>query len=312
MQLQGSSTQITIGFESSYGVASSTGYIVPFAPTLNASTNQAINSSAVITGNASPSQPFLGFKDGAVSGSFPVDDKAMAQWLKGLFGSPTTVDNFNGTYTHTYKIGKTIPSMFMEVNHSDVGAGLYYTTVGIGLNTLSFSIGGDGELLATIEGIAKDTTKSTTSTVTASDYTDGVKFGQFQAAITGATNVKTFDLNYSNAIDGDTYIIDGTGSRNGVPKGIAEVGGSFTTLFEDDSIFASARSFTDFPLDATFTSGTSILKFDMQEAKLDAVTNPEIAGAAGIIASFNFQAYLASGSNDTALQVELTNTLATV
>ena len=311
-QLQGSSTEVVIGFETAYGVPDTTGFMIPMAPTSSAMTSQAINSSSVINGSASPSQPFLGFKDGKASFTIPVDDKAFAYWLKGLFGSPTTTGA--GPYLHTYKIGTTIPSMFIEINHTDATGGLFYMTKGIGLNTLSFSLGGDGELLATIEGIAKDTTKTTTTAVTTliTDVTDGIKFGQFTAAITGATNVKTFDLNYGNNVDADTYVIDGTGSRGGVPKGIADVSGSFTTLFEDDSIFASSRAFTDFPLDVTLTSGTSILKFDMEEAKLDAVTNPEIAGAAGLIGSFNFQAYLNSGANATALQVELTNTIAVI
>ena len=312
MQLQGSSVQAVIGFETAYGVPDTTGFQVSFAPTSNASTTQAINSSSVITGSASPSQPFLGFKDGVVSFTIPVDDKAFAYWLKGLFGAPTTTGA--GPYLHTYKIGTTIPSMFIEINHSDAAGGLFYMTNGIGLNTLSFSLGGDGELLATIEGIAKDTSKTVSTSVSTliTDVTDGIKFGQFTAAITGATNVKTFDLNFGNNVDADTYVIDGTGSRGGVPKGIADVGGTFTTLFEDDSIFALSRAFTDFPLDITLTSGASILKFDMEEAKLDAVTNPEIAGAAGLIGTFNFQAYLASGANDTALQVELTNTIAVI
>ena len=311
-QLQGSSVEAVIGFESAYGVTDTTGFQIPFAPTSNSSTTQAINSSSVITGSASPSQPFLGFKDGVVSFTVPVDDKAFAYLLKGLFGAPVTTGA--GPYLHTYKIGTTIPSMSIEINHSDAAGGLFYLTTGIGLNTLSLSLGGDGELLATIEGIAKDTAKATTTAFTTlvTDVTDGIKFGQFTAAITGASSVKTFDLNYGNNVDADTYIIDGTGSRGGIPKGIADVGGTFTTLFEDDSIFASSRAFTDFPLDITMTSGASILKFDMEETKLDAVSNPEIAGAAGLIGTFNFQAFLASGANATALQVELTNGIAVI
>lgn len=374
-QLQGSSTLATIGFEGGgYGIPDTTGFQVSFAPTSSASTTQAINSSSVISGSASPSQPFLGFKDGKVSFTVPVDNKAFSYWFKGFFGSPTTTNVGSGwavstayalddivytttsttlalkvttagtsdgttepdlsassigavindgtvayvvirrDYKHTYKIGTSIPSMFIEIEHEDATGGLFYMTKGIGLNTLSFSLGGDGELLATIEGIAKDTTKATSTAVTTliTDVTDGIKFGQFEATINGASNVKSFDLNYGNEIDADTYVIDGTGTRGGVPKGVASIGGSFTTLFEDDSIFASSRAFTDFPLDIIMTSNQNILKFDMEETKLDAVSNPEIAGAAGLIGSFNFQAYLSSGANNTALQVELTNGIATI
>lgn len=311
-QLQGSSVEVVVGFETAYGTSDTTGFKVPIAPTFNASTTQAINSSTVINGSASPSQPFLGFKDGVVSATIPVDDKALAYWLKGLFGSPTTTGA--GPYVHTYKIGKTIPSMSIEINHTDESGGLFYLTTGIGLNTLSFSLGGDGELLATIEGIAKDTAKTTTTqfSTLVTDVTDGVKFGQFTAGITGVNKVKTFDINYSNSIDADTYIIDGTGSRGGVPKGVAEVGGSFTALFEDDTLYSQSRAFSDVAMDVTLTSGTSVLKFDMQENKFDAVSNSEISTPSGLIASINFQSYLAAGSNDTALQVELTNNIAVI
>ncbi len=311
-QLQGSSVEAVIGFETAYGVPDTTGFKISFAPTSNASTTQAINSSSVINGNASPSQPFLGFKDGVVSFTVPVDDKAFSYWLKGLFGSPTTTGA--SPYTHTYKVDTTIPSMFIEINHTDASGGLFYMTSGIGLNTLSFSLGGDGELLATIEGIAKDTAKTTATAVTTliTDVTDGIKFGQFTAGITGITKAKTFDLNYSNNIDSDTYVIDGTGSRGGIPKGIADIGGSFTALFEDDTLFATSRAFDDVALDVTLTSGTSVLKFDMEENKFDAVSNSEISSPSGLQASINFQSFYSSGANATALQVELTNDIAVI
>lgn len=312
--LKGSSTVLSVGFESAYGTPDFTnGYKVPFAPTLNASGTQAINKSSVISGSASPTQPFLGYKDSQFSGSFVMDTKAFPLFLKGLFGNPTTADLGGGLYKHTFKIGLTIPSMWCELEHEDVSGGLIYTTTGIGLNEMSFSLGGDGELLVNITGIAKDTTKSTTTAITTlNDYTDGVQFQQFQAGVTGATQVKTFDMNYSNTIDSDTYVIDGTATRGGIPKGIADVNGSFGVYMADDSIFNDARNFTTMPLDITLTSGTSIAKFIMQETKLDAMTNTSIESPSTILANFNFQAYYKSGANETALQVEITNDQSTI
>jgi len=315
-QIQGSAVSLNLGFEPTYGGGGTTGFTVPFAPTLTAKTEQAINKSSVIDGNASPSQPFLGFKDGSFSGTVPVDSKAFGLFLKGAYGVPATVDNGNGTYTHTFSIGLTIPSMFAEINHGDVAGGLVYRTVGIGINQLSFSLGGDGELLANITGIAKDTIKDTVSSIAAPvDYTDGFQFGQFNAAIAGVSKVKSFDFNYSNNIDTDTYIIDGSGARGGIPKGIADINGSFTALFEDDSLYATSRAFTTTGITTTMTNGLAgadlrSIVIEMQETKFNAISNTDIDSPNGLTASLNYEAFLKSGTSDSAVTFALTNDIA--
>jgi len=315
MQLQGNAVELVVGFETSFGVPSLVGYKVPFIPSLDSGTDQAINNSSVINGNASPSEPFLGFKDGKISGTFVVDDKAFPLFMKGLLGTPTTIDNGDGTYTHTFKIGTTIPSMFFEVNHSDASGGLFYNTVGVGINTFSVGFSGDDELTVSIDGVAKDTTKATTTVATTSvtDMTDGVRFSKFQAGISGLTqDISAFDISYSNNIDSGVYLIDGTGSRGSVPKGISDINGSFDALFEDDALFLKARSFDTVDLKATLTNGTSVIEFHMEETKLNAKTNAVIDTPSGLKSPFTYQAFLKAGVNNTALQVAVTNSSATV
>lgn len=318
-QLQGFAAELRIGFESAYGTPIlTTGYKVPYAPTLDAMTEQAINKSSIITGDANPSQPFLGYKDGQFSAQIPMDDKAIGLFFKGAFGVPVTTADTPavGLNTHVFKISTTVPSMYAELEHTDVAGGLVYTTTGIGINAISFSLGGDGELLLNITGIAKDTVKGTaTAMLSVLDYTDGFKFGQFAAAITGVTKVKTFDFNYSNNVSTDSYIIDGTGSRGGVPKGVADVNGSMTSIIEDDTLYASARAFTTLPFDIGFTNngaGTALrtINWSMLEAKLNAVTNTSIGQADALDSSLNFEAFYSNATNnvnETALQITLVN-----
>lgn len=313
-QLLGNAVELVVGFETSFGVPSAVGYKVPFIPSLDVGSDQAINASGVINGSASPSEPFLGFKDGKISGTFILDDKAFPIFMKGLLGTPTTT-GAGPTYVHTYKIGTTIPTMFFEINHSDAAGGLFYSTIGVGLNSFSVGFSGDDELTVTIDGIAKDTNKTTTSIATGgiTDMTDGVKFSKFQGAIAGLTqDISAFDISYSNNIDSGIYLIDGTGSRGAVPKGISDVNGSFEALLDDDALSLSARNFTTMDLKATLTNGTSIIEFHMEESKLNAKTNAMIDTPSGLKTPFTYQSFLKAGVNNSALQVTITNESATV
>ena len=127
-QLLGSAVEGIIGFESSFGVPSADGYQIAFNPDLKASSEKAINKSNEITGDRSPQESFLGFENGVFGGTFRVDTKQFPVFLKGLFNAPVTVDNGDGTFTHTFKIGSTVPSMFFEQNHTDAAGGLFYLT----------------------------------------------------------------------------------------------------------------------------------------------------------------------------------------
>lgn len=318
MSLSGGNVELNMSFEDSYGNPSTSGFKVGFAPTSSAFTDQAINESSVINGNPSPSQGFLGFKDGQVSLTVPVDTLAFPQVLKGLMGTPTTTDNGDGTYSHVFKRGTSIPSMSAEFNHTDAVGGLFYLTKGIGLNELSIDFGGDGELLATVTGIAQDTSKATSTqfTTVIDDLTTGDKFGQFQASITGTSaKFKSFNMAFNNNINADSYVIDGTGARNSNVPGKFSINGNFTVLFESDTLFNEARNFTTQRLTNTLTNGLTgadlrSIEFDIEEANFNARTNGEIASPNGLEASFDYQGFFKDGTNGSALQVTVINDVA--
>lgn len=320
MQLSGKSVQLNIGFESAYGVPIlTTGYKVQYAPTLQANTSQAINSSTVINGSASPTEPFLGFKDGQVSFVVPVESKAFPLYLMGLFDVPTTTADtpVAGINSHVFKIGLTRKTLFCEQIHGDFSGGLVYTTTGIALESMSLSLGGDGELLATFSGIAKDTAKTTASAITTvNDYTDGYRFGQFQADITGTTaKFKTFDLTCASNTTTDGYIIDGTGTRSSAVTGVYGVSGSFTALFENGDLYADSQNFTTKQFTATLTNGEvddtlRSIEFDMEETKLDAMSNGTVDSPSALDMSFNYQAFDKTGTNNSALAITVINDVA--
>ena len=309
-QGQGSSVSLRIGKEVSYGTTGATSYEVPFSPTLDFKETQALNDSSVIRGTRNMDRSFLGFKAVDGSLSIPLDTKSAPKFLEGFFNAPTSVDNLDGSYTHTFKVNDTaIPSYFLEVAHIDLG--LYYLHNGIKMNSFDVSFGGDGELLMNINAMGQKTTKGIAQALVPTALVNNVKFEQFQAVITGATSVKDLSLNYTNNLDGSQYTIGDGGTRGDIPLGMAGVTGSFTALYEDDTLLAAARNNVDQALNITLTNGVSILAFDMLEVVLEP-TGVTVDSPQGLTQTFNYTAFWRAGADSSALTVKLTNDSATV
>lgn len=307
-QAQGSSVSFRMGLESSFGVTGATSYEVPFAPTLDIKETQALNDSSIIRGTRNMDRSFLGFK--AVDGSFsvPLDTKSTPKWLEGFFGTPVTTGV--GPYVHTFKVNDTaLPSIFTEIAHEDLGE--FHLANGIKMNSFDISFGGDGELLLNINAMGQKVTRSATQILAPTALATNVNFEQFQAAITGATNVKDISLSYTNNLDGGQYIIGDGGQRGDIPLGMAGATGSFTALYENDTLLAAARDNVDQTLNITLTNGASIIEFDMEEVVLEP-TGVTVDSPQGLSQTFNYTAFWRAGASSSALVVTLTNDAATV
>ena len=308
MQAQGSSVSFRMGLETSFGVTGATSYEIPFAPTLDIKETQALNDSSVIRGTRNMDRSFLGFK--AVDGSFsvPLDTKSAPKFLEGFFGTPVTTGV--SPYVHTFSVNDTaIPSMFLEVAHTDLN--LFYLHNGIKMNSFDLSFGGDGELLMNINAMGQKTTKGVAEAVAPTTLTNNNKFEQFQAVVTGATSVKDLSLNYTNNLDGSQYVIGDGGTRGAIPLGMAGVSGSFTALYEDDTLLASARNNVDQALNITLTNGADIISFDMKEVVLEP-TGVTTDSPQGLTQTFNYTAFWKADAGNSALTIALTNDEATV
>lgn len=307
-QAQGSSVSLRIGKETSFGVTGATSYEVPFAPTLDIKETQALNDSSVIRGSRSMDRSFLGFKSVDGSLSVPLDTKAFPKFLESFFGAPTTTGA--GPYTHTFKVNDTaIPSLFVEIAHEDIGEFMLFN--GIKANNFDISFGGDGELLANIGVLGQKVTRGTSQVLSPTALTGNVKFEQFQAGITGATNVKELSISYTNNLDGSQYVIGDGGTRGEIPLGMAGVSGSFTALYENDTLLANARNNIDQTLTITLTNGANVLVFDMDEVVLEP-TGVSVDSPQGLTQSFNYTAFWRAGATNSAITIALTNDSATV
>lgn len=307
-QGQGSSVSLRMGKEPSFGVTGDTSFEIPFAPTLDIKETQALNDSTIIRGTRNMDRSFLGFKalDGSLS--IPLDTKSAPKFLEGFFNAPATTGT--DPYTHVFSVHNTsIPSYFFEVAHKDLT--LFYLHNGIKMNSFDLSFGGDGELLMNINLMGQKTTKDVTEVLAPTDLIGNVKFEQFQASITGATKVKDLSLTYTNNLDGDQYVIGDGGQRGEIPLGMVGVNGSFTALYEDDTLLAAARDNINQDFNITLTNGANSIAFDMNEVVLEP-TGVTIDSPQGLTQTFNYTAFWASDAGNSALIVTVVNDSETV
>ena len=307
-QAQGSSVSLRMGKESAFGTTGATSYEIPFAPSLDIKETQALNDSSIIRGTRNMDRSFLGFKAVDGSLSIPLDNKSTPKWLEGFFGAPVTTGA--GPYVHTFSVNNTaIPSYFIEVAHKDLGE--YFLHNGIKMNSFDVSFGGDGELLMNINVMGQKSTRGTAEAVAPTALTSVLNFEQFEAEITGATSVKDLSLNYTNNLDGSQYTIGGGGTRGEIPLGMVGVSGSFTALYENDTLLAAARNNVDQALNITLTNGATIIAFDMEEVVLEP-TGVVVDSPQGLSVTFNYTAFWRAGTANSSLTVAVTNEVATV
>lgn len=314
-QLAGSSASLRAGFEPSFGTVATTMYELPFAPTLTLNTTQDLQESSVMNGTRSATEGFLGFKDGAGSLTVPVDTKAIGFWLKGFFNSPTTVDNLDGTYTHTFIIDDTtIPSLSLEIAHLDK-ANTFYRHLGFKCNNFSLSLGGDDELLMNIELVGKDSSSETTQIVAPTlTLNNGVKFQKFNnviSGLSGADDVRTYTVDYTNNLDTSSYTVNTGSARNDIPLGMTGITGTIEANFTGNGLNTASESFSTEQIISTITSGNDILVVKTNEIKLNKQVGKEISTPQGIVASYNYTAFHKDNATASSIVVELTNTIAT-
>ena len=148
-QESGATSYVGVDFETTEGVSPASKVLkkVPFV-SMSVVANQNLNKSAVITSTRDAGEPFKG--NYGVDGNIviPVEcGEAFGYWLKGLFGEPTTTGT-EAPYTHVFKPSDTVPSMVIEKGFNTLEK--YDLLNGCKVGQMSMSVGGDGELVATL------------------------------------------------------------------------------------------------------------------------------------------------------------------
>jgi hypothetical protein len=309
-QIKGSKGRIVLDFETTYGSdpVSADGLVMP----LNSETlrgGQAPKRSGRITGTRNPNKPYYGNLDVAGSIVVPVDSAAFPYWLKLMFGAPATTGS--GTYTHVFSVEDTMGSGLIEKRFSDGDSLVRYAKYnGIKTSSLSLSIGGDDELLATIGLLGKSESLGSSAYDGDPTVLDEAPWEQSDAALTegGSTlSVATqVDLNVDFGLAGDNFVIDGTKQRYNIPADQMSVTGSVTTLFESDALLTKALNNTETSLVATLTNGSDVLTITINELHLER-NMPGIEGPQGILITLPFFAYVDDHVDASVIQFTVVN-----
>lgn len=305
----GAGSSVLIGFQSDIKTIATDGFVLAVnSSSLNASRNQ--TSPQTIRGDLNPVEPFAGNLSASGTIVVPVDSIQFWYMLKAAFGDPTTAGS--SPYTHTYKAGTTRAFFTIEHQFTELGTAKYFQYIGCKVNSMSMSMGEDGELIASFEIVAASRTIATSSfdsSPTSLGFTR-LKNSQMTLEEGGATisNAKMMDLTVAFNCDTSNYVIGGGGVLGSIPDGVMSVTGKLDTLFEDDSLLTKAVNSTETSLEATFTgSASSALVITLPELQYSP-NDPGIDGPQGLAVSLNFSAYYTNATEETSVQIVLTNT----
>lgn len=309
-QAKGSKAQFMIDFETTYGsdpdVAA--GILLP----INTSGLQATRNTTepkTLVANRQPVEPIQGNFDVKGAVVVPVDEIAMGYWLLALLGSSGySVSGVGDPYTHVFTIGDHLESMVVEHGFTDLGR--YHKFNGVKAAKMSISFGGDGELTASLDLVGAQETPAGSSYDGSPTSLTFKRFGNFQCTLeeggSSIAYVKKLDLNISNNLDEDEFVIGDGGIRGSLPEGMVAISGTLTAQFINSTLYAKATGNTESSLLIVLTSGTHSLTIEMPEIKYG-VAGPTVEGPGGISVVLPFYAYYSDDVGAEALTATLVN-----
>jgi len=305
---KGSNVQLMLIEESTWGTTPGTpsGYVIPISGVGVAFSRNLIDDPE-LRGDRNPAAPVKGNVTVTGDITHPIHLDACG-WLI-QHGVSTLVTTGTGPYTHTAKVGSSIPTgLSLEVGYTDISQ--YELHAGCRISSLKFMATPEGVASMTASVIGKNTTASgssadgspTSYTSTAeSEFVGSIKEGGSTSAI-----VTDVQLTLDNGLDDSMYVVGGAGLRADLPEGAAKVSGSLTALFQDLTLYNKALNHTESSLELAWTNGTSSLTITVPEL-VYAPASPTISGPAGVKVTLNFQGYYANDAGATALKAVLVN-----
>jgi hypothetical protein len=312
-QARGYKSQVVIDFEDAFGQdpATPAGILMPIN-SWDVKAERNLTTPQTITGSRNPVQPIRGNLTVGGNAVVPVDYLSFGWWLRAMFGPPTTTGT--GPYVHTFKLGDTQPSL-VACKKEVVGATSYYTKQnGIKISTLGLTVGGDGELTASlgVVGATEDETGTTAYDETPSS-SGFARAQNFQSSITeGGSSIATVTqlaINANMGLDTSQYVVGGGGVLGDIPEGIVSVDGSLTALFSDLTLAGKAYDGTESALILTLTDGTHTLAVHVPELEYK-LAGRSLSGPGGVMQELGFVGFFGDGADASVLKVVLTNSIA--
>jgi len=227
----------------------------------------------------------------------PIEARSIGWWLRGAFGNPTTTGSAPN-FSHVFDSGNwTLPSMSIELQHSDVPAFKMHRGVRVG--GLSWTMQRSGTTNMTVNLVGQGQVRAgSTAAGTPAVYSPLLRFGPFTGFIerdgSPLANIVSAEVNYSNGLD-RVETIRADGLIDGVDPGMATCTGTIETRWADNVLLDDAINGTALALVFGYQISANVqLRFRVEELYLP---RPRIGtpGPGGISATFNWQASRAAG-----------------
>lgn len=310
---QGSFAQLLLKDESAYGTAATGNYAkLPFKEFDYGAAQKLLDDDTIGHGREEidPAQDVIDVKH---TGIVPLDVNNIGSWLKLLFGTATDTGT-TGAYTHTFVSGATsLPSASMEIGFTDIGE--YFLKTGAMVTSLEFDAAPSGLADVSVDVIAQNDVRGTSSSGGTPTVATWERFSQFQGSITlGGTalaGITAAKLKLDNGLDA-ARVINGSnpGLIEGIDLGMFKATLSLDALFENATLFADAEGFTNVAIALAWTISAGVsLTFNLPRVFLPRPTN-KVSGPGGVKCSFSAVA-VHDPSDGYVCQAVLKNTVAT-
>jgi hypothetical protein len=250
----------------------------------------------------------------AGAGIYTVADSQLATAVD-LVITPVNPD----LYKHTYLVGCGVPSMVVQkafgecVGNVMVGS-IFERYSGVKANSISLSVGGDGELTASIDLVGCNITESDTNYDAAPIAYESLKLQNFKSQLFINGNKypssQTVDVEFGNNLQTDLYFIGGEGNRGALPEGTVTLTGTINCVFDDAQKTLQDAASTQSPISVEIVFSTAqghSLSLLMPNALIQ-LTGKPIEANGQVSLSPQFTAY--KGSAESSLIATLINDMA--
>lgn len=217
-----------------------------------------------------------------------------------------------GLFKHVFKVQDDMPSASIEKGFSDLSTYAVYPGCKISKLSISAQVG-NNELTATADMMGADEILNNTSLDASPTQEQPLRFNNFNATVVengtvlGSARKMSLDLDFG--LDGDTYCLNGKGTRTDITEGIIKPTGSVETLFKDMTLLEKAINGIETSLKMTFATGLYSLEILLPQLIFERQT-PTIDGPKGVLLSMNYKSYYSDSVENSAVQITLINDVA--
>lgn len=287
----GWNAQLLLAEETEYGETPTNNYRkIPFISTTLDSEQNLVSSNVLGLGR-DPTQPFQDVINVDGDMVVPVDMRNIGVWLKSIFGTPTTIENENGGYTHSFESGKTsIPSYSLEVGLPEVPQFIRF--MGVRANSIAFNFQRSGEAQVSLNLIGQGEAGETAAIDANPEVYKYTRVSQFQGFIksdgTLLANITVASATYANNLE-KIETIRNDGKVEAIDLGVASLSGSISARYGDNILLDKARAGTPVDIELGYQLSDNLkLEIVCHEVYLPKPKRT-IDGPNGIECSYDFQ-----------------------